>query len=424
MTEVCKLLFDLSLWFTLSGFYLRLAAGVGPSLWGFLALSAAVCLDALVRRRALPARRAGFLRLLPLFPPLLSFLAPLTLWQALQLLPVWGYLGWSFRTDRVAISYDGFRSHFSFCLKLLLLLIFGPLFPGRFGGALLASVPYLVAMLAFGVCLLRSLREQKPSGLRQGVYIALFLLVCAGLTLGKAPQLLLQAAGMIWQYALAPLIFAAAIVFAGVFYGVYLLLRWLVERAQGSGEPFSPDIQGAAEAIGMGEEYAAVKANAAWLRVLLIILAVCLLLFLLYRMFRRMLGDPARDAKANPWTARDGLRSPASPQLRRGFQALLRPKDPRLAIRYDFARFLAECRRRGFSPPKSMTAAELASHSAERFPGADPAALAALYTPARYSARERVTSEDARRCAVLLRELKHSVSPTDSESRKKTRKRA
>ena len=50
MTEVCKLLFDLSLWFTLSGFYLRLAAGVGPSLWGFLALSAAVCLDALVRR--------------------------------------------------------------------------------------------------------------------------------------------------------------------------------------------------------------------------------------------------------------------------------------------------------------------------------------------------------------------------------------
>ena len=415
MTEVCKLVFDVSLWFTLSGYFLLLAAREAPSVWGFLALSAAICLDAIFRVRLHEGRQRGIFRLLPIILPLLVLFTPLTLWQGLQLLPVWLYLSWSMLTDRVSVTYDGFRGHFSFALKLLPLLIFGPLFPGRAAAAILGTIPYLILMLALGICLLRSLREGRPSSVRQGLYIAGFILACALLTIGRAPQMLLKAAGYLWQYVLAPLIFLAAIVFGALFYGGYLLLRWLVERAQGSNEPFQPDLRGAAEAMGLENEIVAYTTDLRWLYFLLIVLAVCLLAFLLFRLFRRMLGEKAQSAQPDSWRTRQGF-APLTPQ-RTQSHAILRPSDPRLAVRYDYARFLTECRRRGFEPSKGMTASELCRRSALLFPEADPNDLHALYVPARYSELTPVSREDARRSAEAFRRLKRSTAP--GEKRKK-----
>ena len=376
MTEVCKLVFDVSLWFTLSGYFLLLTAGDAPSVWGFLALSAVVCLDALFRARLRKDRQRGVFRFLPLFLPLLALLSPLTLWQGLQLLPVWLYLSWSMLTDRVSVTYDGFRGNFSFALKLLPLLVFGPLFPGKAAAAIMGTIPYLILMLALGICLLRSLREGRPSSVRQGLYIAGFILACALLTIGRAPQMLLKAAGYLWQYLLAPLIFLAAIVFGALFYGGYLLLRWLIERAQGSNEPFQPDLRGAAEAMGLENEIVAYTTDLRWLYILLIVLAVCLLAFLLFRLFRRMLGEKAQIAQPDSWRTLHG----SAPLTVKRTQAhtLLRPSDPRMAVRYDYARFLTECGRRGFVPAKGMTASELCRRSALLFPDADPNDLHAL----------------------------------------------
>ena len=415
MTEVCKLVFDVSLWFTLSGYFLLLTAGDAPSVWGFLALSAAVCLDALIRARLRKDRQRGVFRFLPLFLPLLALLSPLTLWQGLQLLPAWLYLGWSFLTDRVGATYDGFRAHFSFALKLLPLLVFGPLFPGKAAAAIMGTIPYLILMLALGICLLRSLREGRASSLRQGLYIAGFILACALLTLGRAPQMLLRAVGCLWQYVLAPLIFLLALVFAAVLYGAYLLMRWLVERAQGSSEPFQPDLQGVAEAMGLEDKFDTYTTDLRWLYILLIVLGVCLLGFLLFLFFRRMLGEKARSAQPDSWRTLHGS-APLSTK-RAQSHTILRPSDPRMAVRYDYARFLTECGRRGFVPAKGMTASELCRRSALLFPDADPNDLHALYVPARYSELAPVSREDARRSAEAFRRLKRSAAP--GEKRKK-----
>ena len=403
MTEVYKLLFDLSLFYTVSGYYFILIGHTAPSVAGFLALAAAAGLDALLRARSKAYPR---LRFLPLLLPLLALFARPTLLQCLQCLPAWVFLGWSTLSGRVDIRYDGFREHFSFGLKLLLLMVFGPLFQDELANGLLRSIPFFVLMLTVGVCLLRMLRENRPEGLRQGLYMSAFVLLCAGLTLGRAPQLLVKAFALLYRTVLAPLIFVLAIALAALGYGFYLVLRWLVDRAQGSREPLRFELQETAEMLGLEEQYSAYTANLEWLRILLIVLAIAALLFLLWRVFRRLLGERTVRSVSPVWQDR---RSPfAAPRADASAPGRFRPRDPRRAVRYYYAKFLAECSKRGRTAPDGMTATERSAFCAGVFPGADPAALVRLYAPARYSARQQVTPEDAQAAAALWKDLKQS----------------
>lgn len=412
MTEYYKLLFDLSLYFTVSGYYLMLTTGRTPSAAVFLALIAASGLDSFLRARRLYRPGRLWLRLIPLLLPLLALFFRLSPGQALQGLPAWAYLCWAALSDRVDVDYNAFRSHFSFGLRLLLLMVFGPLFPDRFGSALLHSIPFLVIMLVSGVCLLRMLREQRPDGLRQGVYMAAFVLLCAGLTLGKAPQLLAKGFGCLYRWVIAPLIFVLAVVFAILFYGFYLAAKWIVSWAQGSQEPLKIDLQSAAEMLGLEEEFSTYTADLRWLGVLLGVIGAILLLLIVWLIFRRLLGGRAKPAADGPW--RERSISGVSGDAHRRKPGILRPREPRLAVRYYFARFLAECRRRGVSIPDGMTVTELSSHCAAAFPGADPEALAALYLPSRYSAAEDVSPADAARAAESWHALKHA-KPADKK---------
>ena len=405
MVQVYKLLFDLSLYYCIGGYYLRLAAGEAPSVIGFLALCTCAALDALLRVRGVKGRRA---RILPLLLPFAILLRWPGLWPALHLLPAWAYVAFSLLTDRVSLTYDGARSHFGFGLKMLVLLVLGPLFPGELKAAAVQAVPYLVLMLVSGVCLLRMLREQRPAGLRQGIYMALFVLLCAGLTIGRAPQLLLQGFGYVYRYVFAPLIFCLAIALGVLFYGFYLVMKWLVERAQGSSEPFQLQFSDAAEMLGIEEEYAAYTADLRWLKVLLIALGVCLLAFLLFRLFRRLLGERSSPAAM---TGRPERVEPLSMLRRAGSgPGRIRPREPRAAVRWYFARYLGECEKRGLAVPKGMTVEELCSRSAPLFPGADVTALAEVYRPARYQLSRKVTQEDVKRAAEAWNSIKKSES--------------
>ncbi len=420
MAECYKLLFDLSLFYTIFGYFLSLVAGTPPSIVCFLALAAAVMLDSFLRFSKAYENGHRALRLLPLLLPLLSLLFRPTLPQILHALLIWLYLSFSMFTDRVEIDYSSFRSHFSFGMWMLFLMIFGPLFPGRFTVSLIGAVPYLVCMLICGVCLLRMLREQRPDGLRQGIYIAVFIMLCALLTIGKAPQLLLRAFGFIYRTAIAPLIFGAAILLAVAFYGFYLFAAWLVSRAQGNDEPLQINMQGAAEMLGIEDQYKAYTADLRWLRTLLIVLGVALLLFLIYRLFLRLMGDRVSVRAASPWKER-GERAADVYEMQR-MPGVLRPRDPRLAVRWYYGHFLTECRRRGVPLMDGTTAGELAALSVSFFPGADPAALTELYLPARYDPAGSISAEDARRAAELWKDLKRTIDPTDIPLKHKRKK--
>ena len=415
MTECYKLLFDLSLYWTISGYFLLAAAKTPPSVPAFLALAVAIGLDSIFRSRGIYDRQLRALRFLPLLLPLLMLLWKPALAQTLHALPVWVYLFWCMLSGRTEITYDRFRGHFGFGLRLLLLMVLGPFFTPSIGEPIVRAIPTLLLMLFTGVCLLRMLRERKPSGLRQGLYLAAFVSICAALTAGKAPQLLLKAFAYLYRGVLAPLIFVAAIAFAGLFYGLYLLLAWLVARAQGSREPLRFELQETAEMLGLEDQYTAYAVNLGWLRTLLIVLASAALLYFLWRVFHRLAGDRAATAAASPWHSQASEKANTAAVLRSA--SLLRPRAPRLAVRYYYARFLAECRKRSVSISKGMTATELAAHCAAAFPGADPAALASLYLPVRYSEQTPVTQAQAQRAAELWKTLKRSELPV--KNRKK-----
>ena len=403
MTECYKLIFDLSLYYTLSGFFTMLAFREKPAPLGFLLLAAAALADAGLRSGK---RLRGRIVFLPLLLPLLILPTRPGLWQLLQLLPGWIYLGWSVITGRTDTDYYEFQSHFGFGLKLLLLLLTGALFGEKLPGALGAALPYLILMLADGVCLLRMLREQQRQGLRQAIYIGVFLVLCAGLTLGRAPQMLLNLVGLIYRNVLAPLLFCAAIAGAVLFYVIFLILKFLLSLRKG--EPTAPELQieGIAEQLGLEDAYRSYLADLSWLKIVGILLAAALAVFVLVLIFRRLMGSRRM---AN--TAPDG-----SEQSERMIQTVgrkrsvgrIRPRDPRLAVRFYYAKYLAECRSRGLQFPDGMTAAELSEHSRQAFPGADPEQLAQVYAPARYSSRETVTRADAETAAALWRKLKQS----------------
>ncbi len=410
MTEYYKLLFDLSLYYTISGYYLMLATGRSTSVPIYLALIAAAGLDSLLRARRVYSRGKFWPRLIPLLLPLLALLFRPSLPQILQSLPAWLYLGFTMLTDRVDIDYNDFCSHFSFGLKLLLLMVFGPLFPERFCVSLLRSLPYLVIMLVSGVGLLRMLREQRPDGLRQGLYMGAFVLLCAALTLGKAPQLLAKGFGYLYQGVIAPLILLLAIAFAVLFYGFYLLASWLVSFMQGSQEPLELTMESMAETLGLSEEYTTYTANLRWLAILLAVFGAAVLILIVFLIFRRLLGEQKKPDADGPW--RERVISGSSDEVFRKKTGILRPRDPRLAVRYYFARFVAESRRRGVSVPQGMTVTELSAQCADAFPDADPLSLAALYIPARYSSETYISPADAAQASELWHSLKQTKLPS------------
>ena len=72
MTECYKLLFDLSLYYTVFGYYLSLAVSSPPSAVCYLALAASILLDSRLRTRRLYEKGARVLRFLPLLLPVLA----------------------------------------------------------------------------------------------------------------------------------------------------------------------------------------------------------------------------------------------------------------------------------------------------------------------------------------------------------------
>ena len=414
MAGVLKILFDLSLYYTLTGFYLRCVSGQAPSAICFLALVLCAALDAFLRARGVKSR---FLRFLPLLLPFLSLLARPGLIPFLHCVPAWAYAAFSILTQRLDMRYDGFRSHFGFGLKCLLLLVLGPLFPGMLKDAALGTIPYLVLMLVSGVCLLRLLREGRGGGVRQALYMAGFVLVCAGLTVGRAPQLLMKGIGLFWSGVVAPAVFLVAVVLAAALYIFYLLAKWLVERAQGETPTLDISLQSTAEMLGIEDQYNQYTADLRWLKTLLLALFCAFLAFLLFLLFRRLLGDRLKPAQsAAGLDKRAVLPGAFAPERAPG---RVRPREPRLAVRWYFGRFLDECVRRGMALERGMTVAEVCDRSEALFPGADVRALAAIYLPARYQTSNAVTREDARRAAEAWNALRRSESPAEITKRQK-----
>ena len=468
LTEILLLIFDTALYYTVFGFWFRMFAHEAPSYAGFLLLAAMICLHALLRERgeqagqsaSAPSRRTGFgaagkasflllaipaagaAILLAVRPAGAFDLSPLQ--AAFMVLPA-AYLVYCFYRGMTDIDLSNFRDHFRVGALILLAVLPGVIASSN-GLQYLAEVaPYLIVMLASGVIELRNLRDNGTHKAWHGACIAGTLAASWLFTAIRMPRLIGQALLLIYNKVLAPILYAFAIAMAYLLAWAFELLRKLHDLL---------GIQPPAEQIGdneyvtPGDEAAEMSEHIISSRIFEIIgIAVIfsLIAAALIFVFRRLTArrEFVRSRSKTSVLSRTILTSAETdggPSAR-----LFRPRDPRLAVRWYYARFLREALSRGVSVEPDLTGSEIGRRSKSAFAGTaagasagasagegpssggpsfgapsaggasdpaiepDPSAevreLYDVYAPARYSGHS-VTEADVRRMRAALKKLK------------------
>ena len=403
-----KLFFDLTLYYALSGYYLVIIFNVPPAFSGFLALVIAIAAVQCLKNKVSDYLRYAIM----LLPPLVLLFWP-GLTQAIHMLIAWGYLVLSVFRNKFYLPYEEFRSNFRFGLCSLFAVLPCYIFSLRTEAAFAAGSPYAALMICAGICLLRLLRENTAANTRQVVLIFGFGALCLLLSFTPLPGLAADGVRLLYNYVLLPAVqglgLLVALVVFGILQGIAYVLGVFFDPNAQSYE-VEGSITGALQDLGVDTPWTDDGSTVFWLRLIFGSLFAIGAIVSLVVLFKRLFGTRGEDAQLSFADHREAAEEP--PISRRG--PLLRPRNPRLAVRYYYAKYLRECRKRGLHPAPNQTSQELARVSREYFPGEDPAQLRSLYVTARYSDRLTIEPEAVDQAANFWRQLKHTKFPPNS----------
>ena len=427
MTGVCKLLFDLCFYYTLSGYFLYLIFEQRPSGYGIPILILAAILHTALNGQWFSGKNTDGKAGKPIDPKTVilsvlpgAFLAfDLTIWQIIQFLPAWAYFGYSIWSGRVNITRSDFSDRFKFSGKLFLLMIFGVAAFGKIGSAISGIVPYLILYLLTAVCLMRILRDDgKLSAGRNIAVMILLLLGSAALAVLQTPQLILSAAGFIYRNVIVVIILGAMYVIGAVAYGIFSAFRWLFSLFGGGAEDSRPAAEMTVQGAFGDEAEAVLRQTPEWLRILAIALLAAAVAFVVFLILRRMLGGKAREEKTFHTEEQESLKKSG----RSAKSAVFRPKDTRQAVRWYYRKYLKEGVSRGAEPVPSDTSLSIQRKYAHFFAAEKPSAetpaasepgapekLRDVYTRSRYCYSREPRKADADEASALWRKLKQRI---------------
>ena len=429
MTEVYKLLFDVSFYYSLSGYFCYLFTQEQPFIWGLPLIIASAVVSVLLKKMGIGSSfsetRSGaasggnagrftgsstsisaslnVASIICCALPAFILMFDLRLWQFLQFLPAWGYCCFAVISGRISVSYSEFEDHFSFTGKLYALLFLGILGFHRIPGALTAAIPYITVYLLTGVCLMRILREDgKLSTVRNIVVLLVMLFGAAALAWLDAPHLLYTAIGFIYRNVIIWVITGLVIIAGAIGYGFYLLIAGLISLFGGEAAPAEIDLGAVAQEI-LGEEIEFIPNNGlAWLRPILLALAAIVIILILFFIFRRLLGN--RSVIKNDSAYSEEKESLAA-RKRSRTGGILKPKDPRLAIRWYYKKYLKEGVARGAALTRVDTSKNVMDKYRYFFDEVASEELRNAYIISRYSDEGVVTKQDADTVNELWRKL-------------------
>lgn len=401
MIELFKLMFDLSYFYTLAGFFYALFAE-HVSMLCFLLLAGTVAADVLLRHFE---RLPKAVRLLPVLIPFAVFFTDTSVPDMVFMFFPAAYLIVSIVTDRV------FTDRLSFAHESRILLRIMPVMAlGFFGGkqaftALEAVVPYVIIWLYSMIWLLRILRNPEVKTRTQvisALSFAVFTLLC---TVGRLPELLVKGIELLYEYVISPLL----VIFATAFGYLMTGIGWLIKSIFLPGgvnpieEPVSTEVAESGGAIEYAERDGIGLEFLVWIgRILLVLLILAAIFFF----FKWILGKRRAAQDEGGYTEEKGIASDGPPK--HSVLPRFRPFHPREAIRYDYARFLKEASKRGVEFGKGATTLEIAEQSSHDFPPDTLMEFRDLYVLARYAQKENITREEASRSAALFKQLKHN----------------
>jgi len=402
MIGICKILFDLCFYYTLSGFFFYLLSGSNPSVWGVPVLMfSMIAYMATIHRKSDDDSPEGKKVIRPgiiifcLLPGLILAFRP-TIWQICQYLPAWAFFGYTIWNGLVNTDRGAFEGHFSFTGKLYFLTLFGifAISSGRIGNAVLGAIPYLIIYLLTGVCLMRVLREEGK--LTKGRNIAvLLLLLAASITLAslQTPQLILGAVGFIYRNVISWIIIGAAYALGVIIFSIGKIISWIFSFLHFGNHDVTIDMSGSAQEI-FGEEAETWEAQfPAWLEIAATVLVVLLVAFIIFMILRKLLGKKTVERKREFYTEEyEHLKK----RDRGIIGGLLRPKDPRQAIRWYYRKYLREGDvRRCLRHSPADTSMDIRRKYGPFFPDYESEELRDLYIMARYRYSEEIPKSAA-----------------------------
>ena len=410
MIELFKLMFDLSYFYTLAGFFYALFSG-HVSMLCFLLLAAMIAADVLLRRFT---RLPKVIRLLPLLIPFAVFFTDTSIADMVFMLFPALYLGVSMATDRVSTDRADFTQESRVLVRILPVMALG-FFGGKTAfAAMEAIVPYVIIFLYSMIWLLRYLRDPEASARKQVLSALIFAGVTLLCTVGRLPELLVKGLELLYIHVIGPLLAFFATAFGYLMVGIGWIIKTIflpngvnpIEEAVESQAAETGGTIEYAERDGIGLEFLV------WIGRILLVLLILAAIFLL---FRWLLGKRRAAKEEAGYTEVRGTAAGGPPK--HNVLPRFRPFHPREAIRYDYARFLKEAARRGLEFGKGATTMEIAERSTKEFPPEALMELRDLYVLARYAPDESITREDAARSAAAYRTLKRNRAAGAEEIR-------
>jgi len=446
MTEVCIILFDLSFYFTLTGFYLYIIFEKHPSAWGVpvLICSAGVYMalrnlrffagsvgsaggsggggaskagdagnaEGAGNTGGTGAGRRGFCggaaaRVLALvccaLPCSILLLSP-SLWQAMHFLPAWAFYCFSIWSGRVYTGRSTFEKRFGFTAKLLIVVAPGFFITQRLAAAATGAIPYFIAYLISGVCLMRTLRGgASASGARNAVVMLAALAGSIALAILQAPKLLMAAVRLIWHNVIVKILMYTAYFLSDIIDAIARFFSWLLSLFGAKGVRYELEVDFAAGSL-TGEDATVVeRATPRWTETAGMVMLALAAAFAIFLVMRRLLGNRAKE-KA-PMSYAEEREVLAKRDIRH-LSGLLRPSDPRQAVRWYYRKYLKEGVSKGAAFARTDTSLSVLRKYCPFFPESGPEELRELYIKARYRNGKGMAKADADAASRIWRGLK------------------
>ena len=420
MKSICKLLVDLSFYYTLSGYFLIAFTHNHPYPWGILLLMAAAVLYIVIRNRKLSAPAFGDdvpsdgsdvakpVKIALCALPAAIFLTNVSVWQIVQFVPGWVFIVLTILQDRIHTTRFDFMWHFRFTSKFFWTMLIGIVALPRLGEAIVGTVPYLLVYLLISVCLTRMLREQgKLRAGRNFAVIAVLLIAGIVLVFFQVPTLILDALGFVYHNVIVWAIFGVTYALGWLLYGVFNLIARVVnlDFSYYSEPPQLVEIP-----LDVFEEYLYfdVVTTPDWVNTVVVILLALIVAVIFVVVLRKMLGNNIHKPEAVYTEEQEMLQK----RERGSGGKLLRPREPRRAVRWYYRKYLQlgilKGERSGFVLQKSDTSLDVFEKSSGMFSEDEERELRELYTKARYGQRAEIDKGDSELALRLWRTIKSS----------------
>lgn len=412
LTKLYKLIFDISICYTIGAFLLKYFGGITIFGGSFLILFITAMISILLGQK----RRLVILATILIPIVYLIFSLP-AIKELVVFLLIWAYYSYVLITERYVLKREEFVDMLKRFLFLFLLLVF-PMLTSfhNFSTSILVACPYLIVTMVSAILLLRHLRavnqmeQMKRYRLQQFMELLAFLAICLLLTLARAPQYLVEGLKQMYQHLLVPILSFLVSILGMLFYGIVYLISKAIRYPTNNKEIKGVKIN-FGNMISQSKDITDVNgAGTGWVVPLMYSIGAIIIMVLLFIFFRWLIGEKFKqNLPSGILETREYLTD--AKDEKSAFRKR-QTKDSRATVRYYYGKCLLWLQQKKVPLKPQNTTEEINDNynilntndsEVERVASVQ---LMKIYRRARYQMSEQITKEEAEKAKQLYQTIK------------------